>query len=90
VWALESVWTTWKSENSWLCRESNSCPSVVQPVASCYELFNEAFSSVHVTQRRMLELFGKDVEGNGGFLNMILSQYCARGSEENWESSRSR
>jgi hypothetical protein len=32
----EPVWTTWRRENSWFYRESNSGPSVVQPVASHY------------------------------------------------------
>jgi hypothetical protein len=32
-WAPESVWTTWRKENSWSYRELNSDPSVVQPVA---------------------------------------------------------
>jgi hypothetical protein len=32
----EPVWTTWRRENSWPYRYSNSDPSVVQPVASRY------------------------------------------------------
>jgi hypothetical protein len=32
----ESVWTTWRRENSWPNRDSNSYSSVVQPVASRY------------------------------------------------------
>jgi hypothetical protein len=32
----EPVWTTWRRENSWPYRNSNSDPSVVQPVASRY------------------------------------------------------
>jgi hypothetical protein len=35
-WALEPVWTTWRKENSLPYRDSNSDPSVVQPVASRY------------------------------------------------------
>jgi hypothetical protein len=35
-WAPEPLWTTWRRENSWLYRDSNSHPSVVQPVASRY------------------------------------------------------
>jgi hypothetical protein len=35
-WTLEPVWTTWRRENSWPHRDSNSEPSVVQPVASRY------------------------------------------------------
>jgi hypothetical protein len=35
-WAPEPVWTTWRSENSCLHRDSNSDPYVVQPVASRY------------------------------------------------------
>jgi hypothetical protein len=34
-WAPEPVWT-WRSENSCPYGDSNSDPSVVQPVASCY------------------------------------------------------
>jgi hypothetical protein len=30
------VWTTWRSKNSWKYRDSNSDPSVVQPVANRY------------------------------------------------------
>jgi hypothetical protein len=35
-WASEPVWTTWRSENSFPRRDSNSDPLVVQPVASRY------------------------------------------------------
>jgi hypothetical protein len=35
-WAPEPVWTTWRRENSLSYRDSNSVPSVVQPVASRY------------------------------------------------------
>jgi hypothetical protein len=35
-WAPEPVWTTWRRENSWHYWDSNSDPSVVQPVASRY------------------------------------------------------
>jgi hypothetical protein len=35
-WALEPVWTTWRSENSCPYWDSNSDPLVVQPVASRY------------------------------------------------------
>jgi hypothetical protein len=35
-WTREPVWTTWRIENSWPYRDSNSEPSVVQPVASRY------------------------------------------------------
>jgi hypothetical protein len=31
-WASEPIWTTWRSENSCLIGDSNSDPSVVQPV----------------------------------------------------------
>jgi hypothetical protein len=30
------VWTSWRGENSWPYRDSNSDPSIVQPVASRY------------------------------------------------------
>jgi hypothetical protein len=32
----EPVWTTWRRENSWPHQDSNSDPSVFQPVASSY------------------------------------------------------
>jgi hypothetical protein len=35
-WTPEPVWTTWRRENSWPYGDSNSDPSVVQPVASRY------------------------------------------------------
>jgi hypothetical protein len=35
-WTPEPVWTTWRSENSWPYRDSNSNSSVVQPVTSRY------------------------------------------------------
>jgi hypothetical protein len=35
-WALEPVWTIWRIENSCLHLNTNSNPSVVQAVASCY------------------------------------------------------
>jgi hypothetical protein len=35
-WTPQSVWTTWRRENSWPYGDSNSNPSVVQPIASCY------------------------------------------------------
>jgi hypothetical protein len=35
-WAPEPVRTMWRRENSWPYRDSNSDPSVVQPIASCY------------------------------------------------------
>jgi hypothetical protein len=35
-WPPEPVWTTWRRENPWHYRDSNSDPSVVQPVASRY------------------------------------------------------
>jgi hypothetical protein len=35
-WVPEPVWTMWRRKNSWLYRDSNSDPSVVQPVASRY------------------------------------------------------
>jgi hypothetical protein len=35
-WAPEPVWTTWRRENSWPYRDSNSDPSVVQPICSHY------------------------------------------------------
>jgi hypothetical protein len=36
MWAPEPVWTVWKRENSCTYYDSNSDPSVVQPVASRY------------------------------------------------------
>jgi hypothetical protein len=36
VWTPEPVWTTWRRENSWPYRNTNSDPSVVQLVASRY------------------------------------------------------
>jgi hypothetical protein len=35
-WTPESVHTMWRRENSWLFRDSNSDPSVVQPIVSSY------------------------------------------------------
>jgi hypothetical protein len=36
-WVIpEPVWTTWRRQNSWPYQDSNSDPSVVQPVASRY------------------------------------------------------
>jgi hypothetical protein len=35
-WTPEPVWTTWRRENSCSYWDSNSDPSVVQPVASQY------------------------------------------------------
>jgi hypothetical protein len=35
-WTSEPVWTTWRRENSCPYRDSNSDPSIVQPVANCY------------------------------------------------------
>jgi hypothetical protein len=35
-WTPEQVWTTWRRENYWPYRDSNSDPSVVQPVACRY------------------------------------------------------
>jgi hypothetical protein len=35
-WTSKLVWTTWRRENSWHYRDSNSDTSVVQPVASRY------------------------------------------------------
>jgi hypothetical protein len=35
-WTSEPVWAIWRTENSWPYRDSNSDPSVVQPVASRY------------------------------------------------------
>jgi hypothetical protein len=35
-WTAEPVWTIWRGENSLPYRDSNSDPSVVQPVASHY------------------------------------------------------
>jgi hypothetical protein len=35
-WVPEPVWTTWRRENCWPYRDSNSYPSVVKPVASRY------------------------------------------------------
>jgi hypothetical protein len=35
-WAPELIWTTWRSENFCPHQDSNSDPSVVQPVASRY------------------------------------------------------
>jgi hypothetical protein len=35
-WIPEPVGTTWRRENSWPYRDSNSDPSLVQPVASRY------------------------------------------------------
>jgi hypothetical protein len=35
-WAPEPVWTTWGRTNSWPYQDSNSDPSVVQPVANRY------------------------------------------------------
>jgi hypothetical protein len=36
AWAPKQVWKTWRRENSWHYRDSNSDLSVVQPVASRY------------------------------------------------------
>jgi hypothetical protein len=36
VWAPQLVWTTWRRENVCPCRNSNSGPSVVQPLAGRY------------------------------------------------------
>jgi hypothetical protein len=35
-WSPEPVWTKWRIEHFWPYRDSNSDPSVVQPVASRY------------------------------------------------------
>jgi hypothetical protein len=35
-WAPEPVWTTWRRENFWPYRDSNSDPLVSQPVAIRY------------------------------------------------------
>jgi hypothetical protein len=35
-WTPESVWTTWRRENSWSSRNRNSDPSIVQPLPSRY------------------------------------------------------
>jgi hypothetical protein len=35
-WTPEPVWTTWRRENSWLHRDSNSDPLLVQPLARRY------------------------------------------------------
>jgi hypothetical protein len=35
-WNPDPVWTILRTENSWPYRDSNSDPSVVEPVASCY------------------------------------------------------
>jgi hypothetical protein len=38
-WAPEPVLTTWRKENSWPYRDSNSNPSVAQLVASLYTVY---------------------------------------------------
>jgi hypothetical protein len=35
-WAPQLVWTMWRRENSWPYQDSNSDPSVIQPVGSRY------------------------------------------------------
>jgi hypothetical protein len=35
-WATEPVWTTWRRQNCWSYRDSNSDPSVGQSIASSY------------------------------------------------------
>jgi hypothetical protein len=35
-WTPVPVWTTWRTENSWFYRDSNSDPSIIQPVTSRY------------------------------------------------------
>jgi hypothetical protein len=35
-WTAEPIWTKWRRENPWPYRDSNSDPSVVQPVTSRY------------------------------------------------------
>jgi hypothetical protein len=35
-WAPYPVWKIWRRENSWPYRDSNSVPSLIQPVASRY------------------------------------------------------
>jgi hypothetical protein len=35
-WVLEKVWMMWRGENSYPHLDSNSDPSVIQPVASRY------------------------------------------------------
>jgi hypothetical protein len=45
-WNPEPVWTTWRRENSWPYRDSNSDPSVVQPVDSRYTDYAVAARSI--------------------------------------------
>jgi hypothetical protein len=35
-WTPDPIWTTWRWENSWPYRYSNSGLSVVEPIATCY------------------------------------------------------
>jgi hypothetical protein len=48
-WAPDQVWTTWRRENSWPYRDSNTDPSAVQPVASLCTDWAIPDGSVHST-----------------------------------------
>jgi hypothetical protein len=61
-WAQEPVCATWKKENSWYHRDSNSDPSVVQPVASRYTDCAIPASALDVGRRIILKI---DIRGVG-------------------------
>jgi hypothetical protein len=73
-WTSEPVWAIWRGENPWPYRDSNSDPSVVQPVASRYTEYAipDPRRNMHVCQkyRRVGETEGElwrlHCRGGGG------------------------
>jgi hypothetical protein len=71
-WAPEPVRATWRTENSWPCRDSNSDPSVVQPVASRY-------IPAHFGSDRTLKVAGICLTGTLVFGKAALYLFKERG-----------
>jgi hypothetical protein len=86
-WTPEPVWTMQRSENSWPYRDSNSDPSVIQSVASCYTAYTipvpiiYAYIYIYVWAINWPVLFWELASWGLAWYRVLNSYQCFTGTE---------